>query len=239
MFSSVGLPDGRLPNRFLDRANPHRRETSLTGSETHHLAALPAASAAARDTVVREYGAIEGGKQTLGRLAAYLPTLAAAGDFVITRTFAAPRALVWRAWTETRHLARRWGPRGFTNPGCELALRPGGAYRIVMRGADGVDYPITGVYREVVTPARLVMTVDCSEHPESWHDRVRPDRRPGENGASEVLQTVTFEDLGEKTRLTIRMRFESAAIRDAMVKIGMNEGWSQSLGRLAEALPAV
>jgi uncharacterized protein YndB with AHSA1/START domain len=188
-----------------------------------------------RDRVVRDYGAIEGGKQTLGRLAEHL----AAGDapeFRIERTFATPRELVWRAWTDPKRLARWWGPSAVTNPVCELDVRPGGAFRIVMRLPDGVDYPIRGVFREVVRPERLVMTMDTSEHPAAWHRMIDPNYRPGDNPAGELLQTVTFEDAGGKTRLTIRTRFASAAIRDAMTKMGMRDGWSQSLDRLAASL---
>ncbi len=195
-------------------------------------------SAEDRDRVVREYGAIEGGRQTLERLSEHLPTMFAdpGGDFVISRSFDAPRALVWEAWTDPRHLARWWGPSIVTNPVCELDVRPGGAYRIVMRLPDGVDYPLKGVFREVVRPERLVMTMDCSEHPEAWHRLIDPHHRPGGNPAGELLQTVTFEDLDHRTRLTIRIRFASAAIGDAMKKMGMNEGWSQSLDRLATVL---
>ena len=154
-------------------------------------------------------------------------------DFVILRVFEAPRDLVWRAWTDPQHVTQWWGPRGFANPVCEMDVRPGGAFRIVMRGADGTDYPLTGVYREIAEPERLVMTLDCSEHPDAWHDAINPRRRKGENAAGHMLQTATFEDLGGKTRLTIRTRFESSAIREAMLKMGMTEGWSQSLDRLA------
>lgn len=158
-------------------------------------------------------------------------------DFVISRAFDAPRSLVFKAWTDPERMAQWWGPRGFTNPVCEMDVRPGGAYRIVMRSPEGVEYPIKGVYREVVAPARLVMTLDCSEHPDEWHDLVNPNRRKGEhNPAGEMLSTVAFEELDGETKLTIRTRFESVAIRDAMLKMGMTEGWTESLERLAEHL---
>lgn len=157
--------------------------------------------------------------------------------FVISRIIHAPRALVFRAWTDPQQLTQWWGPRGFSNPVCELDVRRGGLYRIVMRGVDGIDYPIKGVYREVEEPSLLVMTLDCSEHPKAWHDLVNPTRAPGDdNPAGEMLQTVTFEDMGGKTRLTIRLRIKSAAILAAMRKMGMNEGWSESLDRLEQLM---
>ncbi len=158
-------------------------------------------------------------------------------EFVISRVFDAPRVLVFKAWIDPKHMAQWWGPHTFTNPLCEMDVRPGGAYRIVMRSPEGVEYPIKGVYREIVKPERLVMTMDCSEHPDEWHDLVNPNREKGEgNPAGEMLSTVTFEELDGKTKLTVRTRFNSAAIRDAMLKMGMTEGWSQSLDRLTEEL---
>src|SRR5260370_33691510 len=77
---------------------------------------------------------------------------------VITRVLDAPRELVFRAWTDAKHLARWWGPKGFTNPVCEVDARPGGALRIVMRAPDGAEHPMTGVFREIMAPARLVFT---------------------------------------------------------------------------------
>ena len=197
-------------------------------------------SGADRDFVVKEFGAIEGGEQTLERLSEHLVVMAAGADpdaadrdFVISRVFAAPRELVWKAWTDAKHMAEWWGPHAFTNPVCEMDVRPGGAYRIVMRGPDGDEFPIKGVFREIAEPEQLVMTVDCSEHPDSWHDMINPNRGKTKKPFLEMLQTVIFEELDGKTKLTIRTRFDSVAIRDAAVKIGMNEGWSQSLESLA------
>ena len=155
-------------------------------------------------------------------------------EVVITRTFDAPRALVFRAFTEPRHVARWWGPRGMANPVCEMDVRPGGAYRIVMRSPDGIDYPLRGVYREVVPPERIVFTADTSEHPPEWHAAMA--RHRGGAPAGELVMTVLFEDAGGKTRVTIRNRFESNADRDAHFEMGMREGWSLSLDRLDEVL---
>ncbi|MCE0484561.1 MAG: SRPBCC family protein [Methylacidiphilales bacterium] len=161
--------------------------------------------------------------------------MSATRDFVISRVFDASRELVFKAWTDPARMAKWWGPRVMTTPVCELDARPGGAYRVVMRAPDGTDYPITGVYREVAPPERLVLTMDCREHPAAWHDLVKPNRRPDEtNPAGELLTTVTFEDVAGKTKLTVRVTFQSDEIGDAMLKMGMNEGWSQSLDRLAE-----
>jgi uncharacterized protein YndB with AHSA1/START domain len=163
---------------------------------------------------------------------------AADREFVITRIIAAPRALVFRAWTDPKQMARWWGPHVFTNPVCELDARPGGTFLIVMRGPDGVEYPYRGVYLEVVEPERIAYTDNTSEHPEEWHAMVNKHLPDG--GGKTPLQlhvTVTFEDLDGKTKLTIRALFPTAVARDAFLKIGMSEGWAQSLERL-EALVA-
>src|SRR6185437_9623230 len=76
----------------------------------------------------------------------------------LTRVFDAPRALVWRAWTEPKMMAQWFGPRGFTSSVPQLDVRVGGALRIVMHGPDGNDYPMKGVFREVVAPERLVFS---------------------------------------------------------------------------------
>ena len=78
------------------------------------------------------------------------------------------------------------------------------------------------------------MTIDHSELSDEWHDMVNPerDRRQGRPAVAGVM-TVTFEDLGGQTKLTIRTRFESAAVLASLLKIGMEQGWSQSLERLA------
>jgi uncharacterized protein YndB with AHSA1/START domain len=158
-------------------------------------------------------------------------------EFVISRVFDAPRELVWKAWTDPRHMTQWWGPRDFTNPVCELDVRVGGAYRITMRAPDGAEYPLHGFYREIVEPERLVMSMDCSAHPESWHDMVNPHRDKTKKPTLDCVQTVTLEKVGEvRTRLTIRTRFESVTIRDGMLKVGMTEGWSLSLDRLASCL---
>src|SRR5215471_5530713 len=76
----------------------------------------------------------------------------------LIRVFDAPRALVWKAWTDPKMMAQWFGPRGFTNPICELDVRIGGSLRIVMRGPDGTDYPMKGKFREITPPERLVFT---------------------------------------------------------------------------------
>jgi len=139
----------------------------------------------------------------------------------ITRIFDAPRTLVFKAWTESEHMARWWGPRGFKSTILKNELRPGGAYRIHMLGPDG-DHWSQGVYREVVPPERLVMVG-------SWADADGNPTRP------ETTLTLLFEDVGGKTKLSLHNAvFESVTARDLH-----NGGWSSALDCLAEYLATV
>ena len=79
-------------------------------------------------------------------------------EFVITREFDAARELVFQAWTDPKHLAQWWGPKGFTNPVCEWDVRPGGKIYDVMRAPNGDRHPMGGVFREIVAPERLVFS---------------------------------------------------------------------------------
>ena len=141
-------------------------------------------------------------------------------ELVITRVLDAPRRLVFRAWTDPEQLARWWGPRGFTTIFSEADVRPGGAWRRRMRSSEGAECCGRGIYREIAAPERLVFTY-------AWEDA---DGNPGH----ETVVTVTFEALGDKTRLTLRQAvFETVTSRDAH-----DGGWSSCLDRFAEYLAA-
>jgi uncharacterized protein YndB with AHSA1/START domain len=173
----------------------------------------------ARDIVVREYGALEGAEQTLGRLAEHLPAMGfGARSVVIERLVDAPVELVFRCWTDATHLARWWAPHGFTNPVCEVDARVGGAWHIVMRGPDGTEYPCGGVYREIVPAERLVFTNIATD--------------AAGKAVLDGLTTVGFAPADGKTKLTVSTR--AIALFDfAMAYLaGMEVGWTQSLERL-------
>ncbi len=147
-------------------------------------------------------------------------------DLVITRIFDAPRELVFKTWTDPAHVALWWGPKGFTNPVCELDVRPGGAIHIDMRGPDGVVYPMGGAFHEIVEPERLVFTSSAFEDEEGIPQLV-------------VLNTVTFTQLGGKTKLTLHAVVVKSTPRVATALDGMKEGWTQSLERLEELVAKV
>ena len=137
-----------------------------------------------------------------------------AGVMVLTRVFDAPRELVWKLWTGPGHLRKWWGPHGFTLPGCEMDFRTGGKYRFVMRGPDGRGGPFQGVYREIVRNERIVFTAIL-------------DKLPGH----ELLTTVTLADEAGKTKLTVRQTTPPGEAGR-----GQNQGWSETLERLADLL---
>jgi len=136
---------------------------------------------------------------------------------VLTRTFDAPRELVFKLWTQPEHLARWWGPRGFEVMSYEADARPGGRYRFGVRSPENTEHRAHGIYREVQPPSRLVFT-------SAWE---HPDGSP----KHETLVTLTFEDTGDgKTRFTLHQTtFESMNSRDLH-----NGGWSTTLDLLAE-----
>ncbi|HJU28450.1 MAG TPA: SRPBCC domain-containing protein [Candidatus Binataceae bacterium] len=142
-------------------------------------------------------------------------------ELVITRVFDAPRDLVWRAWTEPERMAQWFGPRGFTSAIERSDLRPGGAYRIYMRGPERDDHWMQGVFREVVPPHRLVMAG-------SWADAL------GKPTGAETLLSIVLEEQGAKTKLTLHQTgFESVTSRDQH-----NHGWNSSFDCLGDYLAA-
>jgi uncharacterized protein YndB with AHSA1/START domain len=141
-------------------------------------------------------------------------------EVTITRVFDGPRSLVFRMWTDPKHMAQWWGPHHFTNPVCEIDARPGGAIRIHMRGPDGVVYPMTGAFREIVEPERLVFTAVAEDS--------------DGNPLLESLTTVTFAEQGGKTKLTVHAQAIGIAPVAAQMLAGMEAGWTQSLERLEQ-----
>lgn len=151
-------------------------------------------------------------------------TRTAPKELTLRRTFDAPRELVFKAWIDPRQLARWWGPKDWTNPVCQVDPRPGGAIQIVMRGPDPWgDNPMDGQFREVAEPERLVFTTTAI--PDA-------DGKP----QLETLNTITFEDVDGKTRLTARIVVLRSTPEVAAALAGMEEGWNQQLDKLAATL---
>ena len=138
-------------------------------------------------------------------------------EVVVSRIINGPRRLVFAAYTEVRHLARWWGPDGFTTTTHSFEFRPGGVWDFIMHGPDGVDYPNHIEWREIVPPERIVCV-----HGE----------RAGDPEAFDSI--ITLVERGAATEITLRAIFKTRAQRDRVVEhYGAIEGGRQTLGRLA------
>jgi uncharacterized protein YndB with AHSA1/START domain len=140
--------------------------------------------------------------------------MSASRELLTVRDFDAPRSLVWKAWTDPHHLARWWGPKGFTNTFDEFDFRVGGHWRFTMHGPDGTGYPNHIVFQEIAEPARLVMDHISLPH---------------------FLITVTFEDLGGRTRVSFSGVFDTEEVFQAIRPMATN-GNEEMFDRLREHL---
>ena len=143
-------------------------------------------------------------------------TAATDREIVASRTFDAPRDLVFRMWTEPEHVRQWWGPKGFRNTILSMDVRPGGQWRFIMHGPDGTDYKNDIIYREIVRPERIAYT----------------------HVSGPVFDAVaTFDEEGGKTRVTVRMTFATTELRNRVVEqFGAVEGLEQTLDRLGETV---
>ena len=150
-------------------------------------------------------------------------TLPSEREILITRTFDAPRKLVFEAVTKCEHVGKWYGPRGTEMLSCKIDLRPGGTYRFVQRGPDGSEYAFSGEYREVVRPERIVQT---------WNFEGIP---PGH----ESIETLTLEEANGKTKWTSHSLFKSVEDRDGLIQSGMESGMRETMERLAELVESM
>ena len=137
-------------------------------------------------------------------------------EITASRLINASRKLIWKVWTDPEHIINWWGPNGFTNTIDSMDVKAGGQWKFIMHGPDGVNYRNLITYLEVIEPELIIY-----EHGPSPKFKV----------------TVTFEALGEKTRLTMKMLFATSEKRDRTVeKLNAVEGLKQTLGKLQEYL---
>jgi uncharacterized protein YndB with AHSA1/START domain len=139
-------------------------------------------------------------------------------ELTITRVFDAPRKVVFAAWTDAKQVAQWWGPTGFTNPVCELDVRPGGAILIHMRAPDGTVYPMSGVYKEVVEPERIVFTSAALD-------------KDGK-AMFENLNTIIFSEQDGKTTVVVSVKVLKSSAAAEQHLAGMEMGWKLTLDRL-------
>ncbi len=149
---------------------------------------------------------------------------------VITRTFDAPIARVWKAWTDPAMLAKWWGPKGFTAPVVTMDFRVGGKYHFCMRSADGQDFWSTGTYKEIVPLRKIV----CSDSFADADGNVVPASYYGmkEDIPEELLITVEFTEENGKTTMTLTHLGLPLGEMSEMA----STGWSEFFDKLVEAL---
>ena len=137
----------------------------------------------------------------------------------VERVFDAPRDRVFAVYTDPELISEWWGPRGTTTSVDEMDVRPGGRWRFVIRNSDGSETGFRGVFREVAPPERLVQTFE-------WEGM------PGHVS----VDTATFEDLGERTKVVSDSIFHTTEERDGMIETGMEGGLNDTYDRLEEVL---
>ena len=153
-------------------------------------------------------------------------------ELTLTRTFNAPRELVFKAWTDPQMIKEWWGPRGVTNPTCEWEAKPGGKIHIVMLAGEelgemkGQEWPMTGEFKEVEEPEKLVFVANAIMD------------------GKEILQhqtTVTLEEeenhdpeRSRRTKMTVHIVVTKTTPEAAGPLAGMEMGWNQQLDKLAD-----
>ena len=205
---------------------------TVEGSKTKLTGRMVFPTPEARDFVAKEFGAVEGGRQTLERLSEHLPSMQMR-EFVLSREFAAPRDLVWKAWTDPEHLQRWFGPKGTQLKVHTYDLRPGGGFLYSMKTPDGHEMWGKWTFREIVSPEKLVVITSFSDatggvtrHPFSaaW--------------PLETLSTTTFTERNGKTTLSLRWIAYNATAEERQTFDGAHDSMTQGWGGTMEQLTA-
>ena len=220
-----------------DDVEPVSFEVTVTfadrGGKTEVTVRMLFPTAEARNETAEKYGAVEGLTQTLERLG---DEAAASGPgvFVVSRTFDAPRELVFKAWTEAERLAQWWGPAGMAVRVHSLDLRPGGVFHYSMKSPQGQMWG-KFVYRDIVPPSRLVFVVSFAD---AAGNVVRAPFSA--EWPLEVLSTLTLEERDGKTTITMRgVPINATEAERKTFEAGhgsMKQGWGGTLDQLAAFL---
>lgn len=223
-YSHISTPPFEATATFTERNG--KTEVTMKGVwETVEL----------RDRVVKQFGAVEGMQQTMDRLG---EEVANADAFAISRTFNAPRELMWKAWTESDRMAKWFGPKGVTNIHSKNDLRPEGVYHYGMKTPDGKDIWGKWVYREIVEPRKLVFVTSFSD-PKGGITR----HPMAPEWPLEMLSTITFDENGDKTTVTVKWAPINASAVERKTfddgRASMKGGWSGTFDALVAYLAEV
>ena len=141
-------------------------------------------------------------------------------EIVLTRVYEAPARLLFACWSKPEHVMKWFGPVGWPLTLCEIDFRKGGRFRFAMTGASGEqNTPFGGEYLEITPPRRLVFTNGFEQ----------PD-------AEKMIWTVTFDEKGGKTTLTIRTLFSTVAMKNSHIDMGFRQGLGSGLDQLADVV---
>lgn len=154
------------------------------------------------------------------------------GVMNLHRTFNVPREQVWKAWSDPETFSKWFGPKDYTTPFASIDFKMGGKILNCMQGPDGKKIWSTGSYREIIPYEKIV----CSDHFADEKGNIVPASYYGlsEEFPEEMLLSLTFEDLGEKTRLSLNHSGMSNISEEDLNE--MERGWNQSLDKLADLL---
>ena len=199
----------------------------VDGATDLSLEQVGLATAASRDSHRLGWG------EALDNLARRLDAARPASDseILITRVFNAPRQLLWEAFTQPKHIEAWFGPRGFSTRVEQYDFREGGAWRYIMIGPDGIEYPSEGVFQKIVPNEHFVTSDEFGEGFEVAGVTELP---------RGIVQAFVFESMGEgKSRVTIRIIHPNAEERAKHEAMGVEEGYASTLDCLAEHLAAM
>ena len=148
---------------------------------------------------------------------------------VINRTFDAPRKKVWQAWTEPNQIEEWWGPHGFTTRVDEMDFKPGGHFKYTMLDKDENEYPSVGVFQKITASKCIVATDEFGDSDKN--EKAAPEGLP-----TGMVNTTSFDDVGEQTKVTISIMHQSVADRKKHEEMGVVEGFKQQMDKLEEYL---
>jgi uncharacterized protein YndB with AHSA1/START domain len=140
-------------------------------------------------------------------------------EVVMSRLFDAPRALIFKMYTDPKHITQFLGPKKYINVVDKMDVRVGGIWRFIQRDDKGKEFAFNGIYKEIDAPKRLAYTFEFEGMP-----------------GHILLETLTFEEKKAKTMLTANVLFQNIEDRDGMLNSGMESGATESWDRLAELL---
>ncbi len=205
------------------------------GNKTRLTLRMLFGTAAEREQVVRVYKAIEGGNQHVDRLEEHLAGMIAGEPFVVSRTFDAPRGLVWKACTEPERMRQWFGPKGFEGTVAKMDFRVGGWYHYCLRSPDGSDLWGRFTYRHIQKPELIIFV-------SSFSDKNRGlTRHPmAPTWPAEMLSTFTLTEKGGKTTFTVSWTPINATAEELNAfREGFNsmkQGWAGTMERFTEYL---